>query len=160
MKMFEIRKAEAGDVDLIKELEIENGLESWSREDYLCEIDRKDSLFLTINLKKELIGFIIARLITNSDKSSNETEAEICNLAIKKKHQRQQLATNLIKNLLTDTENLIKKIYLEVRENNLPAINFYKKNNFKTIGIRKNFYRNPTENAILMAFEQNETKVL
>ena len=48
-----------------------------------------------------------------------------------------------------------KDIFLEVRESNQTAINFYKKNNFKEIRIRKNYYSEPTENAIIMKLEVN-----
>ena len=45
--------------------------------------------------------------------------------------------------------------FLEVRESNLSAINFYKKNNFKQISIRKKYYSEPTEDAIIMKLEVN-----
>ena len=49
----------------------------------------------------------------------------------------------------------IKNIFLEVRESNQTAINFYKKNKFKEISVRKNYYSEPTENAIIMKLEVN-----
>ena len=49
----------------------------------------------------------------------------------------------------------IKNIFLEVRESNQTAINFYKKNKFKEISIRKNYYSKPTEKAIIMKLEVN-----
>ena len=49
----------------------------------------------------------------------------------------------------------IKNIFLEVRESNQTAINFYKKNKFKEISIRKNYYPKPAENAIIMKLEVN-----
>ena len=49
----------------------------------------------------------------------------------------------------------IKNIFLEVRESNQTAINFYKKNKFKEISIRKNYYSEPNENAIIMKLEVN-----
>ena len=48
-----------------------------------------------------------------------------------------------------------KDIFLEVRKNNEKAINFYKKNNFKQISIRKGYYSDPTEDAIIMKMEAN-----
>ena len=48
-----------------------------------------------------------------------------------------------------------KDIFLEVRESNQVAINFYKKNNFKQISIRKGYYSDPTEDAIIMKMEVN-----
>ena len=49
----------------------------------------------------------------------------------------------------------IKDIFLEVRESNQVAINFYKKNKFNQISIRKNYYSEPNENAIIMKLEVN-----
>ena len=46
-------------------------------------------------------------------------------------------------------------IFLEVRESNQVAINFYKKNKFKEISVRKNYYSEPNENAIIMKLEVN-----
>lgn len=48
-----------------------------------------------------------------------------------------------------------KDIFLEVRKSNEKAINFYKKNNFKQISIRKGYYSDPTEDAIIMKMEAN-----
>ena len=44
----------------------------------------------------------------------------------------------------------INEIFLEVRESNIPAISLYEKFKFKKISIRKNFYSNPNENAVVM----------
>ena len=43
--------------------------------------------------------------------------------------------------------------FLEVRESNTPAIALYKKYGMTQVGMRKNYYRNPTENALLFAIE-------
>lgn len=42
------------------------------------------------------------------------------------------------------------KIYAEVRSNNLSAIKFYNKNGFKILGNKKDFYKNPKDNAIIL----------
>ena len=41
-------------------------------------------------------------------------------------------------------------ITLEVRQSNITAVNLYKKNGFKQVAIRKNYYNNPIESAIIM----------
>ena len=58
--------------------------------------------------------------------------------------------------LLEETERIclernIARILLEVRESNVTARKFYTKQKFVADGIRKNFYENPMENAILMS---------
>ena len=50
-------------------------------------------------------------------------------------------ATKLLENIqLTLKKNNLKKMFLEVASNNYQAIKLYKKNKFKKIGIRKNYY--------------------
>lgn len=74
---------------------------------------------------------------------------EILAIATIEKYRNKSIAQELLDKIKT------KDIFLEVRESNQTAINFYKKNNFKEIRIRKNYYSEPTENAIIMKLEVN-----
>ena len=47
-------------------------------------------------------------------------------------------------------EKAVASIFLEVRESNKIAINLYKSYGFQEEGIRKNYYQNPSENAVIM----------
>ena len=62
-----IRKAEAGDVDSVKNIEIACGLSSWQIEDYKNEVNREDAVFIVAELNKRIVGFILARLIMKSN---------------------------------------------------------------------------------------------
>ena len=74
---------------------------------------------------------------------------EILAIATVKEYRNKGIAQELLDKIKT------KNIFLEVRESNQTAISFYKKNNFKEISIRKNYYSEPTENAIIMKLEVN-----
>ena len=74
---------------------------------------------------------------------------EILAIATIEEYRNKGIAQELLDKIKT------KNIFLEVRESNQMAINFYKKNNFKEIRIRKNYYSEPTENAIIMKLEVN-----
>lgn len=74
---------------------------------------------------------------------------EILAIATIEKYRNKGISQELLDKIKT------KDIFLEVRESNQTAINFYKKNNFKEIRIRKNYYSEPTENAIIMKLEVN-----
>ena len=74
---------------------------------------------------------------------------EILAIAAVEEYRNKGIAQELLDKIKT------KDIFLEVRESNQTAINFYKKNNFKEIRIRKNYYSEPTENAIIMKLEVN-----
>ena len=72
-------------------------------------------------------------------------EVEIVKIGIIKSHQRSNYGSFLIKKLKSLD---IKKIHLEVSSKNVNAINFYKKNGFKVIGLRKGYYKSNNDNNI------------
>ena len=74
---------------------------------------------------------------------------EILAIATVEEYRNKGIAQELLDKIKT------KDIFLEVRESNQVAINFYKKNNFKQISIRKGYYSDPTEDAIIMKMEAN-----
>lgn len=85
---------------------------------------------------------------------------EITNVAVHPDYRRQGIASLLINNLIDVCRiNNLSSINLEVRENNCKAISLYNKLGFEKVGLRKNYYKNPTENAVLMTkylFERND----
>ena len=74
---------------------------------------------------------------------------EILAIATVEEYRNKGIAQELLDKIKT------KDIFLEVRKNNEKAIKFYKKNNFKQISIRKGYYSDPTEDAIIMKMEAN-----
>lgn len=72
---------------------------------------------------------------------------EIINIVVDKEHRQQGIAMKLIEYIIDYYENL-EYILLEVNENNISAINLYKKMNFEVINVRKKYYGN--EDALIM----------
>jgi len=153
-----IEKVKPSDIDCIKQIEIQSSLSSWSKADYLIEIDRTDSLFYLARGDKDILGFILARLIMKDTYDSkptfnisNNTEIEIYNIAVKKQFRRSMIGSRLLDKISSRAQEILaEKIFLEARKSNFGAIAFYKKHGFEVTGIRKNFYTNPPEDAILM----------
>ena len=78
-------------------------------------------------------------------------EADITNVAVDPDYRRRQVAYQLVQSLLTKAGSEgIRFVYLEVRQSNNAAIKLYEKAGFKQEGIRKNYYDNPREDAIIM----------
>lgn len=129
-------------------------------EDYIEEIKRKDSVSFIAKKEKVITGFVISRLITteyyHSKNSHKKTisEIEIYNLAVDKNCQREGIGTSLIQKIIeAGIKNNAACIWLEVRASNSAAISLYKKNQFEEICQRKNFYRYPQEDALVMKLE-------
>ena len=80
---------------------------------------------------ERIIGFIISTLI--------EKELEILAIYVKEEYRNQNIATSLIKYLISNND--INRVLLEVSDKNNPAVNLYQKLGFKTICKRLNYYK-------------------
>ena len=78
-------------------------------------------------------------------------EGDITNIAVNPSYRKQGIASNILKKLFeVCKENNCSDITLEVRVSNIPAQNLYKKFNFKEEGIRKKYYSDNGEDAMIM----------
>ena len=79
-------------------------------------------------------------------------EGEIANLAVTKEMRRQGIGEMLMEHATAMAkDNGVVTMYLEVRSSNIGAKSLYEKLGYSPIGIRKNYYREPREDAIVMA---------
>ena len=133
------------DIDYIEQifnLEKEIFKNSAFSKSYLNTLIKGDNSFIYIYLIDDKVcGYLI--ILDSID------VYEILAIATVEEYRNKGIAQELLAKIR------IKNIFLEVRESNQTAINFYKKNKFKEISIRKNYYSKPTENAIIMKLEVN-----
>ena len=81
-------------------------------------------------------------------------EGEITNVAVKPEFRRRHIADKMLQSLVRESQKAgISHIYLEVRVSNDGAIRLYEKHGFTRVGIRKNFYEKPREDAYVMCRE-------
>lgn len=91
----------------------------------------------------EVIGFAGIMIVAD--------EAELLNIAVLEEYRRQGVAQRLLDQLfLSARSGGAYRMLLEVRKSNLGARYLYDKNYFDVLGERKNYYSNPTEDAIIM----------
>ena len=144
-----IRKMEKTDIDEIYEIEKSAyGEHHWSKESFLNEIDNDITNYIVaINPEtKKIMGYLGSWLIID--------ECHITNVAVDPDFRRLRIARQLLKNLIdTCYEKMIKYITLEVRVSNIAAINLYEKFGFKSIGVRKKYYQDNNEDALIMFTE-------
>ncbi len=78
-------------------------------------------------------------------------EAELLNIAISPVHRREGFGGRLLSALLEEAmKRGAEKVFLEVREGNVAARTLYQKYGFTEFGVRRNYYKQPVENAVLM----------
>ena len=91
---------------------------------------------------------LLARTVPGS---SEKPDIDLYNIAVRPEHSRQGIGSALIKELLDQiTATAIDSIWLEVRQSNRRAIDFYEKHGFAAEVTRPNFYSGPVENAVIM----------
>jgi ribosomal-protein-alanine acetyltransferase len=91
-----------------------------------------------------VVGYLFGRVAAD--------EAEVLNLAVHPEHRRRGVARTLLDRAMSAfREAGAKTVYLEVRETNHVAQEFYRSYGFQAVGKRPRYYRNPPEAAVLMA---------
>ena len=115
--------------------------EPWSVNAFINELKNPDAITLAA-LDNQVVGFINARKILD--------EVYINNVAVSENFRRQHIAEQLLISLENKVKDNSSFITLEVRKSNIPAQSLYEKLGYEVVGERKNFYQQPTENAILM----------
>ena len=90
-----------------------------------------------------LLGFVAARQAAD--------EAEILNIAVHRDFRRKGVASALLQAALDGfRRSAIARVFLELRESNLPARNLYNRHGFLPTGRRAAYYHDPTEDAVCM----------
>ena len=78
-------------------------------------------------------------------------EGEILNLAVAPTLRRSGLGRALVEDMLDELVGRgVRQVYLEVRESNAPARALYAAHGFREVGRRKQYYRRPVEDAIVL----------
>ena len=130
-------------ISALTQLEKECFADPWSEKALADELTNPNAVFRVALIDEEVAGYVGMLHVLD--------EGDICNVAVFDKFRRRGVATALIQHLVDyAVENQLSFITLEVRESNMGAQKFYETMGFETIGIRKNFYDNPKEHAILM----------
>ncbi len=140
---FEIKRLSEENSSAVAEIEKLCFSHPWSEATVSSEIKSGFADFFGAFCGDELAGYIGGRTIAG--------ETEIFNVAVSQKFRRKGIAKALIEKFIeTVREKDSQVIFLEVRTSNLGAISLYEKSGFVFCGIRKDYYTDPKENAILM----------
>jgi [ribosomal protein S18]-alanine N-acetyltransferase len=136
----------AGFEDIAAILSIEQRSQNaahWTSDQY--ERLMSSGVLLVAEQEGNLRGFICAKAVAG--------EWEIENVVVSPDNLRRGVAGELLGELVrrAHIESAIA-ILLEVRESNVPARRLYEKNEFREVGRRRGYYRDPVEAAILYAF--------
>ncbi|NBI07320.1 ribosomal protein S18-alanine N-acetyltransferase [Senegalia massiliensis] len=144
MNSIVIRNMESEDIDNILELENMSFSTPWSKESFIKEIkENKLARYIVAKNDTKIVGYGGMWLILD--------EAHITNIAVHPEYRGEGVGTKLLNGLVEiSKEMMIKRMTLEVRKSNDPAIKLYKNNDFVEVGIRPGYYSDTNEDAIIM----------
>ena len=142
-----IRNAHVDDIDCILAIDREAfGKNHWSYTSFFNEFSNTYGTYLVAEYKTSsstIVGYIGYWKVRD--------EGHITTLAVDYKYRKNHIADILLYSLINSSyKNQIKWLTLEVRVSNLPAINLYNKFMFKQIGVRKKYYQDNNEDALIL----------
>ena len=162
--MVNIIPATENDIQRILEIEQEAISPPWTHGALLSEMYKKDAYFVVAvddsapsttdvddysspafdkHRSPAVVGFAILRCVGD--------DGELLQIAVDKAHRRGGAGDLLmIAALEYARENAFGSIFLEVRRGNVAAVGLYKKHGFNSMRIRKDYYSDPVEDAVVM----------
>ena len=145
MNKFKIEKMTLASLDEVMQIEaLAYGKHHWSRDSFVAEIDNKISTYnCAIDESGKMAGYMGLWKIID--------EGHVTNLAVHPDFRRKGVAKALLLSALEECYiEKIKYLTLEVRVSNQGAINLYESFGFKSLGVRKKYYQNNNEDALIM----------
>jgi ribosomal-protein-alanine N-acetyltransferase len=143
--MIEFRKLKLRDLGAIEEIERTSYPTPWSRSMFAGELAKPSSICLgAVDVEKEeIVGYLII---------SRYVDAwHVMNIAVAPEYRRRGIARSLMERLFEVTARDARRGYtLEVRVSNEAAIRLYEELGFKTRGIRRGYYTDNREDALIM----------
>lgn len=140
---MKIRHHNKNDLTAIAEIESVSIIPPWSYNAICSFSEYETSRILVAEIDGCVVGYITY--------SSVLDEYQIANVATHPEYRRKGIGESLLNALYEEARfNNVSIITLEVRQSNEPAIYLYKKAGYVEVGRRRNYYKNPTEDAILM----------
>jgi len=136
-----IRKAAEEDVPAIAEIEKASIPQPWSESAFADALTQENALTIVAETDGEIAGFITGVFLFDN--------ADIYSIAIAEQYRKKGIGAMLLKSFFDTLPTEVEAVGLEVRESNSAAISLYEKNGFERVGLRKNFYEQPRENAVL-----------
>lgn len=138
--------------DRMQEIEAASGAPSpWSKQLFLNEFLNTTSKIYGAALEGVgVVGFLIVHLVLD--------EADISNFAVLSQFQGRGIGRALLQKMIDDVrEGGAKVVTLEVRENNISARHLYESFGFEVVSVRKRYYTDTGEAAILMNLTLSES---
>lgn len=142
--MITVRTMEIPDLDQVLPIEEANFSVPWTANGFFSFLIRDDARFFVAEEDGEILGYCGVILCVD--------EGDITNVCVREESRRSGVGTLLVDHMIRETAKAgIRVWHLEVRKSNEQAIRLYEKFGFQQDGLRKGYYEEPKEDAVLMS---------
>lgn len=142
MRIF--RKMTEDDIEAIARLEADTFSDAWTVKGITETFLGNQSMITVAEEEGRVVGYCMMYYVLD--------EGEIARIAVEKKMRKKGVGDGLLSETISCCKKMgLTRILLDVRESNESARRFYEKHGFLQDGIRKGFYENPREDAVLMS---------
>ncbi|MFA5105005.1 MAG: ribosomal protein S18-alanine N-acetyltransferase [Candidatus Margulisiibacteriota bacterium] len=130
-------------IDEMLKIEKKSFASHWNRQTFFDELSAENGYYIVIKDNDRIMGYSGFRYVLD--------EAHITTLAVHHKFRKKGIGSKLIEQLIKDAKARgLKKLFLEVRQSNMPAQKIYKRLGFKVLDRRREYYQHPVEDALVM----------
>ena len=147
--MIQIIQMNASHVSEVAQLEKQCFSDPWSEKSVASELSNPLSFWLVAMDGERMVGYVGSQTVMD--------ETDMMNIAVDLNYRRRGIAEMLVNSLVDALKQRGSHcLTLEVRASNTPAKQLYEKLGFAHIGTRRNYYRNPKEDAYILRKEWHE----
>lgn len=151
MEEFVIRQMTEADIKAVVGIEQDSFSIPWSETSFLNEILNPHSNSKVAVIGEKIAGYVCASLIAD--------EGHILNLSVHPDFRRKGIAKALVQETIVELrEDGCRILYLEVRASNDAASRLYQGFGFRIFSMRKAYYTDPVEDAVIMYAQLNALK--
>lgn len=149
MAVLNIRRARLYDVPALARIERVSFVSPWSAEEITRDIVSNDRAYVAVaEINGEPVGYADMWIVAG--------EAQLFNIVVDPAYRGKEIALRLLAHMFKVASVTCNVITLEVRRSNVPAINLYLKSGFRQVGVRKGYYSDNGEDAVLMDRDLDE----
>ena len=143
--VWRVRRLAYSDLPAVIAIERRSFPTPWSLAMFVLELSKPSGICLAASADDRLIGYLVC--------SRYDQVWHLMNIAVDPQHRRGRVATRLISHLFETAGDLLP-FTLEVRVSNREAIAMYERFGFRSAGVRRRYYHDNGEDALIMWLEQ------
>jgi len=146
-----IRPADIADLAVVYQIEKASYSVPWSRNTFRDLLERTDTDTIVAEVDGRVVGYAISWFVLD--------QGELGNVAVAEAHRRQGIGRRLVGAAIERARARgVRELYLEVRRSNTGAQRLYLHMGFRQVGVRRNYYVQPREDALVMRHELAEVE--